>query len=166
MRCFFSQVHQCCRLPGFDHEAGHSGRKCLYRLPHLWLGGVSCRLPHPVHHWAHRPTPPLRHGQFCSWSLLFHHCLYSWQWVILFGALERWFPSFLLMVLSVLAGMFWFKTAVACIGRLGITMTFEMVVFVNTELYPTFVRYNTENVLCLGWTGIIYTSTKVISKQQ
>uniref|UniRef100_A0A669B2K7 Solute carrier family 22 member 3 n=1 Tax=Oreochromis niloticus TaxID=8128 RepID=A0A669B2K7_ORENI len=36
--------------------------------------------------------------------------------------------------------MFWFKTAVACIGRLGITMTFEMVVFVNTELYPTFVR--------------------------
>ncbi|KAL0967414.1 hypothetical protein UPYG_G00251940 [Umbra pygmaea] len=36
--------------------------------------------------------------------------------------------------------MFWFKTAVACIGRMGITMTFEMVVFVNTELYPTFVR--------------------------
>ncbi|XP_041815087.1 solute carrier family 22 member 2-like [Chelmon rostratus] len=36
--------------------------------------------------------------------------------------------------------MFWFKTVVACIGRLGITMTFEMVVFVNTELYPTFVR--------------------------
>ncbi|XP_028252366.1 solute carrier family 22 member 2-like [Parambassis ranga] len=36
--------------------------------------------------------------------------------------------------------MFWFKTFVACIGRLGITMTFEMVVFVNTELYPTFVR--------------------------
>ncbi|XP_077367185.1 solute carrier family 22 member 2 [Festucalex cinctus] len=34
----------------------------------------------------------------------------------------------------------WLKTAVACIGRLGITMTFEMVVFVNTELYPTFVR--------------------------
>lgn len=38
------------------------------------------------------------------------------------------------------AGMFWFKTIVACIGRLGITMTFEMVIFVNTELYPTFVR--------------------------
>ncbi|XP_028996568.1 solute carrier family 22 member 2-like [Betta splendens] len=36
--------------------------------------------------------------------------------------------------------MFWFKTIVACIGRLGITMTFEMVIFVNTELYPTFVR--------------------------
>uniref|UniRef100_A0A1A8QPZ3 Solute carrier family 22 member 3 n=1 Tax=Nothobranchius rachovii TaxID=451742 RepID=A0A1A8QPZ3_9TELE len=36
--------------------------------------------------------------------------------------------------------LFWFKTVVACVGRLGITMTFEMVVFVNTELYPTFVR--------------------------
>ncbi|XP_043962356.1 solute carrier family 22 member 2-like isoform X2 [Gambusia affinis] len=36
--------------------------------------------------------------------------------------------------------MFWFKTVVACVGRLGITMAFEMVVFVNTELYPTFVR--------------------------
>ncbi|XP_051511779.1 solute carrier family 22 member 2 [Myxocyprinus asiaticus] len=36
--------------------------------------------------------------------------------------------------------MFWFKTAVACIGRLGITMAFEMVVFVNTELYPTVIR--------------------------
>uniref|UniRef100_A0A673YNB4 Solute carrier family 22 member 3 n=1 Tax=Salmo trutta TaxID=8032 RepID=A0A673YNB4_SALTR len=35
---------------------------------------------------------------------------------------------------------FWVKTVVACIGRLGITMAFEMVVFVNTELYPTFVR--------------------------
>uniref|UniRef100_A0A3Q3WYI3 Solute carrier family 22 member 3 n=1 Tax=Mola mola TaxID=94237 RepID=A0A3Q3WYI3_MOLML len=34
----------------------------------------------------------------------------------------------------------WFKTLVACVGRLGITMAFEMVVFVNTELYPTFVR--------------------------
>ncbi|XP_051954840.1 solute carrier family 22 member 2 [Xyrauchen texanus] len=36
--------------------------------------------------------------------------------------------------------MFWVKTAVACIGRLGITMAFEMVVFVNTELYPTVIR--------------------------
>ncbi|XP_078131419.1 solute carrier family 22 member 2-like [Sander vitreus] len=36
--------------------------------------------------------------------------------------------------------MFWFRTVLACIGRLGITMTFEMVVFVNTELYPTYVR--------------------------
>uniref|UniRef100_A0A3B4B5T5 Solute carrier family 22 member 3 n=1 Tax=Periophthalmus magnuspinnatus TaxID=409849 RepID=A0A3B4B5T5_9GOBI len=34
----------------------------------------------------------------------------------------------------------WLKTTVACIGRLGITMAFEMVVFVNSELYPTYVR--------------------------
>ncbi|XP_017295569.1 solute carrier family 22 member 2-like [Kryptolebias marmoratus] len=34
----------------------------------------------------------------------------------------------------------WLKTTVACIGRLGITMAFEMVVFVNTELYPTYIR--------------------------
>ena len=55
-----------------------------------------------------------------------------------------WFPESLPLTvslsLSLLAGMFWFKTVVACIGRLGITMAFEMVVFVNTELYPTFVR--------------------------
>ncbi|XP_028996566.1 solute carrier family 22 member 2 isoform X4 [Betta splendens] len=34
----------------------------------------------------------------------------------------------------------WLKTVVACVGRLGITMAFEMVLFVNAELYPTFVR--------------------------
>ncbi|MGH0143920.1 UNVERIFIED_CONTAM: hypothetical protein FKN15_027024 [Acipenser sinensis] len=39
---------------------------------------------------------------------------------------------------------YWAKTVIACIGRLGITMAFEMVCFVNAELYPTFVRY----VLC------------------
>ncbi|XP_074472587.1 solute carrier family 22 member 2-like isoform X1 [Sebastes fasciatus] len=36
--------------------------------------------------------------------------------------------------------MFWLKTVVACIGRLGITVVFEMVLFVNTELYPTYIR--------------------------
>lgn len=46
----------------------------------------------------------------------------------------------LVLLSSIPAAMFWWKTVVACIGRLGITMTFEMVVFVNTELYPTFVR--------------------------
>ncbi|MGH0163075.1 UNVERIFIED_CONTAM: hypothetical protein FKN15_044134 [Acipenser sinensis] len=35
---------------------------------------------------------------------------------------------------------YWAKTVIACIGRLGITMAFEMVCFVNAELYPTFVR--------------------------
>uniref|UniRef100_A0AAV2J2A8 Solute carrier family 22 member 3 n=1 Tax=Knipowitschia caucasica TaxID=637954 RepID=A0AAV2J2A8_KNICA len=36
--------------------------------------------------------------------------------------------------------MYTLKTAVVCLGRLGITMAFEIVVFVNSELYPTFVR--------------------------
>ncbi|XP_076873907.1 solute carrier family 22 member 2 [Brachyhypopomus gauderio] len=45
-----------------------------------------------------------------------------------------------LVVAFIPENMFWFKTAVACIGRLGITLAFEMVVFVNTELYPTFIR--------------------------
>uniref|UniRef100_A0A8C8S1V3 Major facilitator superfamily (MFS) profile domain-containing protein n=1 Tax=Pelusios castaneus TaxID=367368 RepID=A0A8C8S1V3_9SAUR len=34
----------------------------------------------------------------------------------------------------------WLKLTVGCIGRMGITISFEMVCFVNTELYPTFLR--------------------------
>ncbi|NXE51577.1 S22A3 protein, partial [Casuarius casuarius] len=34
----------------------------------------------------------------------------------------------------------WFKTTVATLGRLGITMAFEIVYLVNTELYPTTLR--------------------------
>ncbi|XP_060609660.2 solute carrier family 22 member 2-like [Anolis sagrei] len=36
--------------------------------------------------------------------------------------------------------MHWLKIIAASLGRLGITMAFEMVCFVNTELYPTFLR--------------------------
>ncbi|XP_068609561.1 solute carrier family 22 member 2-like [Brachionichthys hirsutus] len=36
--------------------------------------------------------------------------------------------------------MFWLKTVMACAGRFGVTMSFLMVMFVNAELYPTFVR--------------------------
>uniref|UniRef100_H3BX29 Solute carrier family 22 member 2 n=1 Tax=Tetraodon nigroviridis TaxID=99883 RepID=H3BX29_TETNG len=36
--------------------------------------------------------------------------------------------------------MHWAKTVVGSIGRLGVVMAVEMVVFVNVELYPTFVR--------------------------
>ncbi|XP_053150848.1 solute carrier family 22 member 2-like isoform X2 [Hemicordylus capensis] len=36
--------------------------------------------------------------------------------------------------------MHWLKIIAACLSRLGITMAFEMVCFVNTELYPTFLR--------------------------
>ncbi|XP_061482091.1 solute carrier family 22 member 2-like [Rhineura floridana] len=35
---------------------------------------------------------------------------------------------------------YWLKMITACLGRLGITMAFEMVCFVNSELYPTFLR--------------------------
>uniref|UniRef100_A0A8C2SXT1 Solute carrier family 22 member 2-like n=1 Tax=Coturnix japonica TaxID=93934 RepID=A0A8C2SXT1_COTJA len=34
----------------------------------------------------------------------------------------------------------WLKLIAACIGRMGITIAFEMVCFVNTELYPTYIR--------------------------
>ncbi|XP_003792437.1 solute carrier family 22 member 2 [Otolemur garnettii] len=34
----------------------------------------------------------------------------------------------------------WLKITVSCLGRMGITMAFEMVCLVNTELYPTFIR--------------------------
>ncbi|XP_061480289.1 solute carrier family 22 member 2-like isoform X2 [Rhineura floridana] len=36
--------------------------------------------------------------------------------------------------------MYWLKMITACLGRLGITMAFEMICFVNAELYPTFLR--------------------------
>ncbi|XP_076715500.1 solute carrier family 22 member 2 [Callospermophilus lateralis] len=32
------------------------------------------------------------------------------------------------------------RVAVACLGRMGITMAYEMVCLVNAELYPTFIR--------------------------
>lgn len=35
----------------------------------------------------------------------------------------------------------WLKTTVATLGRLGITMSFEIVYLVNSELYPTTLRY-------------------------
>ncbi|XP_055495412.1 solute carrier family 22 member 2-like [Leucoraja erinacea] len=34
----------------------------------------------------------------------------------------------------------WLKTVVTSLGRLGITIAIEMVCFVNTELYPTYLR--------------------------
>ncbi|XP_068198810.1 solute carrier family 22 member 2-like isoform X2 [Antennarius striatus] len=36
--------------------------------------------------------------------------------------------------------IFWLKTVTACAGRFGVTMSFLIVMFVNAELYPTFVR--------------------------
>uniref|UniRef100_A0A8C9M2X8 Solute carrier family 22 member 2 n=1 Tax=Panthera tigris altaica TaxID=74533 RepID=A0A8C9M2X8_PANTA len=34
----------------------------------------------------------------------------------------------------------WLRVTVACLGRMGITMAYEMVCLVNAELYPTFIR--------------------------
>ncbi|KAM7136271.1 solute carrier family 22 member 1-like [Molossus nigricans] len=34
----------------------------------------------------------------------------------------------------------WLSIAVACVGRMGITIVFQMVCLVNAELYPTFIR--------------------------
>ncbi|XP_072499947.1 solute carrier family 22 member 2-like [Notamacropus eugenii] len=36
--------------------------------------------------------------------------------------------------------LMWLKVTVACLGRMGITMAYEMVCLVNAELYPTFIR--------------------------
>lgn len=35
----------------------------------------------------------------------------------------------------------WLRVAVACLGRMGITMAFEMVCLVSVELYPTLIRW-------------------------
>ncbi|XP_049731655.1 solute carrier family 22 member 1 isoform X1 [Elephas maximus indicus] len=36
--------------------------------------------------------------------------------------------------------LYWLNIVVACIGRMGITIVFQLVCLVNAELYPTFVR--------------------------
>ncbi|KAJ7342170.1 hypothetical protein JRQ81_009362 [Phrynocephalus forsythii] len=36
--------------------------------------------------------------------------------------------------------LYWIKITAACLGRMGITMCYEMVCLVNAELYPTFLR--------------------------
>ncbi|XP_033000006.1 solute carrier family 22 member 2-like isoform X2 [Lacerta agilis] len=36
--------------------------------------------------------------------------------------------------------LYWLKMTAACIGRMGITMCYEMICLVNAELYPTFLR--------------------------
>jgi hypothetical protein len=38
------------------------------------------------------------------------------------------------------SGLHWLKITAACLGRMGITMAFEIVCLVSAELYPTFIR--------------------------
>lgn len=39
-----------------------------------------------------------------------------------------------------LSDLQWLKITIACMGRMGITMAYEMVCLVNAELYPTYIR--------------------------
>ncbi|XP_075453217.1 solute carrier family 22 member 2-like isoform X2 [Ascaphus truei] len=37
-------------------------------------------------------------------------------------------------------GLHWLKITMACVSRIGITLSYEMICLVNAELYPTFIR--------------------------
>ncbi|KAM3931247.1 solute carrier family 22 member 3 isoform 2-T2 [Leptodactylus fuscus] len=54
-----------------------------------------------------------------------------------------------LIAAAIPTDVLWLKITLATIGRLGITMAFEMVYFINTELYPTQLR-NFGVSLCSG----------------
>ena len=45
--------------------------------------------------------------------------------------------------------MHWLNITVACVGRMGITIVFQIVCLVNAELYPTFIRWAHK----AGWGG-------------
>ncbi|XP_044867755.1 solute carrier family 22 member 1-like isoform X2 [Mauremys mutica] len=61
-----------------------------------------------------------------------------------FILMYNWLASSLLyqgiIMHMAMADIHWLKVTVGCIGRMGITVSIEMVCFVNTELYPTFLR--------------------------
>uniref|UniRef100_G3T779 Solute carrier family 22 member 2 n=1 Tax=Loxodonta africana TaxID=9785 RepID=G3T779_LOXAF len=46
----------------------------------------------------------------------------------------------------------WLKILVACLGRMGITMAYEMVCLVSAELYPTFIRESGWSICSLAGT--------------
>ncbi|XP_046526055.1 solute carrier family 22 member 2 [Equus quagga] len=62
------------------------------------------------------------------------------------GRRYPWAASNVVAGVACLASVFipadlqWLKVTVACLGRMGITMAYEMVCLVNAELYPTFIR--------------------------
>ncbi|KAM9297879.1 LOW QUALITY PROTEIN: solute carrier family 22 member 2-like [Morus bassanus] len=45
--------------------------------------------------------------------------------------------------------LYWLKTTTACLGRMGITMCYEISCLINPELYPTFLR-NLGVLICLS----------------
>ena len=45
-----------------------------------------------------------------------------------------------LNVHNVFPALFWLKMTAACLGRMGITMCYEIICLANPELYPTFLR--------------------------
>ncbi|RXM98946.1 Solute carrier family 22 member 3 [Acipenser ruthenus] len=62
-----------------------------------------------------------------------------------FILMYAWFTSAvvyqgLIMRLGIVGDINWLKTTLAVIGRLGITMAYEIVYLVNSELYPTSLR--------------------------
>ncbi|XP_058591813.1 solute carrier family 22 member 2 isoform X1 [Neofelis nebulosa] len=62
------------------------------------------------------------------------------------GRRYPWAASNMVAGVACLASVFipddlqWLRVTVACLGRMGITMAYEMVCLVNAELYPTFIR--------------------------
>ncbi|XP_068087834.1 solute carrier family 22 member 3 [Hyperolius riggenbachi] len=54
-----------------------------------------------------------------------------------------------LITAAITKDLMWLKITLATLGRLGITMAFEIVYFINTELYPTSLR-NLAVSLCSG----------------
>ncbi len=143
------QVHQCCGLPGSHYEAGNPRRKRVCGLPHIWNCGIASSFPHPPHYWAHRPKASFCSCKYRGRSGLLNHSVHPRQWVIIWRYNYIWLKTgdymyIYIFTLSLISStdLFWLKSAVACVGRLGITMAFEMVVFVNTELYPTVIRWD------------------------
>uniref|UniRef100_A0A8D1JU01 Solute carrier family 22 member 2 n=1 Tax=Sus scrofa TaxID=9823 RepID=A0A8D1JU01_PIG len=62
------------------------------------------------------------------------------------GRRHPWAASNVVAGAACLASVFipedphWLRITVLCLGRMGITMAYEMVCLVNAELYPTFIR--------------------------
>lgn len=46
----------------------------------------------------------------------------------------------ILNVHNVFSALYWLKMTPAFLGRMGITMCYEIICVVNPELYPTFLR--------------------------